>query len=165
MKLFYGTMKKMEKSEMKIILTIGKTLLMLASFLILMTNIAQASQFNVTITTIVASHGNKGVDRRIGGQIKELQASFRYSSYQLVNKTHQRLALNQTGNAPLPGGRVLSITPLGVAGNRAKLKLAVFKNGSSNFQTVIQLLNNGRIIVGGPQHGSGVIIFIISNSF
>ncbi len=155
----------MKKFKIKIVLTIGKALLLLASFFISMTDIVQASQFNVTITTILASHGNKGVDRRIGSQIKELQASFRYSSYQLVNKTHQRLAIGQTGNAPLPGGRVLSITPLGTAGNRAKLKLAVFKNGRPTFQTSIQLLNQGRIIVGGPQHGSGVIIFIISNSF
>jgi hypothetical protein len=155
----------MKKSEIKVILTIGKTLLLLTSFFISMTAIAQASQFNVTVTTILASNGNKGVDRRIGSQVQELQAAFRYSSYQLVNKTHQRLALNQTGNAPLPGGRALSITPLRVIGNRAKLKLAVFKNGRPTFQTVIQLLNQGRIIVGGPQHSGGVIIFIISNSF
>ena len=162
MKLFYGTMKK---SKIKVVLTIGKTLVLLASFLILMTAISQASQFDITVTTILASHGKNGVDSRIGSQIKELQAAFRYSSYRLVNKTHKRLALGQTGKAPLPGGRVLAITPLGVAGNRAKLKLAVFKNGRPTFQTVIQLLNKGRIIVGGPQHSGGVIIFIISNSF
>ena len=144
---------------------IAKTLLMASLFVMMTTDAAQASQFNITVTTILASHGKGGVDPRIGGQIKELQAAFRYASYRLINKTQQRLAVGQTGRAPLPGGRVLAITPQGVAGNRGQLKLAVFKNGQPTFQTEIRLINRGRIIVGGPQHRQGVIIFIISNSF
>jgi hypothetical protein len=128
-------------------------------------NLFASRPINISVQTILASQGAPAIDGRLSGQIGALRSVFKYSSYQLLSANQLQLGLGQTGNAPLPGGRVLSITPLGIAGNRAQLKLSILKGGQQTFQTVISLLNRGRIIVGGPQFKNGVLIFIISNSF
>ena len=75
------------------------------------------------------------------------------------------LAMKETGVVPLPGDRVLKVTPRRIAGNRVELKLVILKKKRQIFQTVIQLLNHGNIIVGGPKYKNGYLLFNISASF
>jgi len=75
------------------------------------------------------------------------------------------LTMGQTGQASLPGGRLLKITPVGITGNRVTLKLEIHKKRRQIFHTQIQLLNHGRITVGGPRYRGGYLLFNISSSF
>jgi hypothetical protein len=52
-----------------------------------------------------------------------------------------------------------------VTGNRVELQLVISRNKNQIFQTMIQLLNHGSIIVGGPKYEDGYLLFNISTSF
>ncbi len=120
---------------------------------------------NVVVKTVLASQGEEHSDPRLSTLIGELQSVFRYSSYQLLREDPIGLAMRETGVVPLPGDRVLKITPRRIAGNRVELKLVILKKKKQIFQTVIQLLNHGSIIVGGPKYKDGFLLFNISTSF
>ncbi|OQX24265.1 MAG: hypothetical protein BWK80_21720 [Desulfobacteraceae bacterium IS3] len=125
----------------------------------------QAGTINIVVKTVLASQNEKFADPRLSNLIRELESVFRYSSYQLLSQNAMNLNMNQTGAAPLPEDRVLKITPARITGNRVELQLVLFKSDRQIFQTVIQLLNNGMITVGGPEYKGGYLLFNISVSF
>jgi hypothetical protein len=120
---------------------------------------------DVVVKTVLASHGAKYFDPRLSSLIKELRSVFRYSSYRLLSQDRINVRMSETGVVSLPGNRILKITPTGVTGNRVELRLVILKKRRVIFETVIQLLNNSSIIVGGPKHKDGSLLFNISASF
>ena len=124
-----------------------------------------AGNINVAVQTVLASQGSEFIDPDLSDLAKELQSLFRYSSYRLLSKDLLSLNARDTGTVSLPGKRVLKITPTGVQGKRVELQLVILKKKKQIFETVIQLLNKGSIIVGGPKHKDGSLLFNISASF
>ena len=120
---------------------------------------------DIVVKTVLASQDSEYFDPRLSTLIEELQSVFRYSSYRLLSQDPVSLSMKETGVVPLPGNRLLKITPIRVAGNRVELQLVIFKKKKQIFQTVIQLLNHGSIIVGGPKYKNGYLLFNISASF
>ena len=124
------------------------------------------SRINIGVKTIHASQGARFVDPNLAPPlVKELQSMFRYSAYRMIGQNQMNLGMGQTGSAPLPGKRSLRVTPLGIKGNRAEMKLEISKQQRQIFQTTIQLRNRSSIIFGGPKHKGGVLLFKVSNSF
>jgi hypothetical protein len=97
--------------------------------------------------------------------VQDLRSVFRYSSYRIIGEIQMSLRVGQTGSAVLPGKRRLEITPLSITNDRAELRLQLQRDNRQVFQTVIQLLNQGNLIVGGPKHQNGVLLFNVSNHF
>jgi hypothetical protein len=126
---------------------------------------AWAKNIDVTVQTVLASQDEVFIDPGLSNMAKELQSLFRYSSYRLLGKDRLNLALDKTGSVVLPGQRVLKITPTGTKGDRVELKLVIHKKNRQVFETVIQLLNRGSIIVGGPKHKQGSLLFNISAAY
>lgn len=122
---------------------------------------AAKDNVEVVVKTIQASSESGYLDPRLSPLIEELQSVFRYSSYRLLSEDAMTLRKGQIGRVGLPGSRVLRITPKGLANGRIALKLQISKGGKQIFQTQVQLLNRGSIIVGGPQHGAGTLLFRI----
>ncbi|MGB5987272.1 MAG: hypothetical protein WBG37_18350 [Desulfobacterales bacterium] len=126
---------------------------------------AAGPKVKIDVKTVLASQSNKGVDGRLKAMTRELNSVFRYSSYQLLSQSRMVLNLNETGRAQLPGNRALTITPTRILGNRVELKMAIFRKKQQQFATVFQLLNHGSMIVGGPRHDKGHLLFNISGSY
>ncbi|OQY58602.1 MAG: hypothetical protein B6245_10960 [Desulfobacteraceae bacterium 4572_88] len=141
-------------------------ILSLSLILLLFSGPVRAKQkISIVVRTVLASQEGQFTDPELSGLIRELQSVFKYSSYRLLSQDRMNLGMEKMGTASLPGGRLLKITPTGIRGNRAELRLEIFKKNRQIFQTVIQLLNKGSITVGGPQHKGGYLLFNISNSF
>ncbi len=120
----------------------------------------------IGVKTILASNGKRFVDPSLSRPlIKELTSVFRYTSYRLISGSQMNLQVGQTGRARLAGKRTLRVTPIGIRGNRAQLRLEIYKKKRRMFQTNIQLRNHDSIIVGGPRHKNGVLLFKVSNRF
>ncbi len=119
----------------------------------------------IVVKTVLASQVPAFADPGLSDLIRELQSVFRYSSYRLLSQNRMNLGMNETGTASLPENRLMKITPFRITGNRAELRLEIFKENSQIFQTVVQLLNNGSITVGGPTYKEGYLLFNISVSF
>jgi hypothetical protein len=124
---------------------------------------AQA-QIRIEITTILASQGGGAkVDTDLAPFVKELESVFRYDSYQSLGTDRMSLELNQTGTAGLPGDRQLKVTPLNIQADRIEMSLEIFKKGNQIFNTRVRLRNRSSIVVGGPQHQGGYLLFRIYN--
>jgi len=120
---------------------------------------------HVVVETVLASQGSQYLDPSLSSLIEELQSLFRYSSYRLLGRDRMTLGMEKTGMVSLPGNRILKITPLRVTGGRGELQLVISRKKKQIFQTMIQLLNHGSIIVGGPKYKDGYLLFNISASF
>jgi hypothetical protein len=123
------------------------------------------SNIRVNVKTVLASQDEAYIDPALSAVVKELESLFRYSSYRLLSENRLNLALKKTGSVNLPGERVLMITPTGIQADRVEMKLVILRKNSQVFETVIQLLNRGSIIVGGPKHQNGSLLFSISASY
>jgi hypothetical protein len=124
------------------------------------------SRIQIGVKTILASNGKRFVDPSLSPPlIKELTSVFRYTSYRLISGSRMNLQVGQTGRARLAGKRTLQVTPMGIRGNRAQLRLEIYKHKRRIFQTEIRLRNHDSIIVGGPRHKNGVLLFKVSNRF
>lgn len=146
----------------------GLPLLAFALLLALLTVVPQswgASPIRLQVKTILASQDGDGIDPKLRGLTRDLQSVFRYSSYRLIGQNSLRLQLNTPGSVSLPGGRNMTITPEGLSGGRATLKLQIFSGRRQSFQTVIRLRNNSSLTVGGPRFQGGYLLFNIYTSF
>ena len=124
-----------------------------------------SGKVNVSVRTVLASQGAPFIDPELSGVVGELRSLFRYSSYRLLSKDRLSLNTRETGTVSLPGQRILRVTPTSLQGKRVELQLVILKKDQQIFETVVQLLNNGSIIVGGPKHQDGSLLFNISASF
>ena len=120
---------------------------------------------HVKVKTILASQDAGGIDPNLRNLTKDLQSVFRYSSYKLIGQNSLSLNLNRPGNVSLPGRRNMTITPEGISGGRATLKLEIYSGKRKSFQTVVRLRNKSSITVGGPKFKGGYLLFNIYNSF
>lgn len=123
------------------------------------------NRVEISVITILASQDSNFIDPSLSSTVRELRAIFRYSSYRLISRNRVRLNLKKTGQIPLPGGRLLRITPSHISGNRVELRLSILKNGKQIFRTTVQLRNRGSMTVGGPKHKGGILLLNISSSF
>jgi hypothetical protein len=150
-------------------MNIGKTWLPIFLLLLLAGPAADAvsaqGRLDIVTRTVLASNQGDYLDPGLGPLVEELRSVFRYSSYRLLGQNRLTLGLNETGTVPLPGKRVLRITPNGIAGNRAEMQLSILKNRRQIFNTVVQLRNGASVTVGGPKHKGGYLLFNIFASF
>lgn len=140
-------------------------LMLIALIWVLAAPAMAVSRANIVVKTVLASQGPRYIDPNLSALIKELQSVFRYSSYRLLSQDSMKLGMREKGKVLLPGNRVLKITPVQIKGDRIQLGLVIFKKKKQIFKTVIQLLNNSSIIVGGPKHKGGYLLFVIFSSF
>lgn len=142
------------------------SLLLLFLFISIPVSFAWAgSEINVAVKTVLASQESNFFDPRLSDLIEELQSVFRYTSYRLLSQDRLTIGMKKTGKVMLPGNRVLEITPMGIRGNRAELRLVIMRKKQQIFQTMIKLRNGGSITLGGPRHKKGYLLFNIANFF
>ncbi|MBF0099631.1 MAG: hypothetical protein HQK77_01855 [Desulfobacterales bacterium] len=120
---------------------------------------------HIMVKTVLASNESNYMDPRLADLTRDLEQVFRYSSYQLLAQHQMQINMGRTGSCSLPGGRKLNITSIEIVGDRVELRLEILKGSQQLFQTVIELLNNGTITVGGPMHENGYLLFNIFCSF
>jgi hypothetical protein len=110
---------------------------------------------------IYAANQPGGVDNRLGSLAGNLQKTFRYSSYQLLDTPKGSAALNQTWRTGLPDNRSLEITPTAIQDGQYSLTVRVL--GAAGQPAVnLRLRRGATVLVGGPPHQQGVLIIAIS---
>ena len=120
---------------------------------------------HINVKTILASQQAGGADPTLRSFSRSLQSVFKYSSYKLIGQNSLNLNLDQPGRVSLPGNREMTITPKGISGGRATLELVIYSRNRKSFQTVVKLLNQSSVTVGGPRFKDGYLLFNIYSSF
>jgi len=112
---------------------------------------------------IYAANQSGGVDSRLGNLAENLQKTFRYSMYQLLDAPKGSAALNQTWSATLPDSRLLEITPTAIKEGQYNLTVHVHGPGEKSLvNTVVRLRRGSTVLVGGSSYQQGVLIIAIS---
>jgi hypothetical protein len=148
--------------------TYGITLLCAVIVTILITQADQAwseTTIDLSVKTILASQKPGRDDPNLKSFKDGMKDVFGYSSYKLLSRDNLKLTQDNSGRISLPGNRSMKITSKGISGDRVTLQVEMFRDNKQIFQTVVRLLNDSEVTVGGPKHEDGNLLINIFASF
>lgn len=87
---------------------------------------------------------------------------FRYRDYRLLDRHLGEAQVGGTQRWAVPGDRQLEITP--EAASPVRLRVRLIRGGVAEVNTSIQAAPGHPAVIGGPRHGGGVLIIIVSPS-
>jgi cell division inhibitor SulA len=138
----------------------------LLTALLLPAPILAQAPIGLQVQVIYAANQPGGVDERLGPLVKELQKTFRYSMYQLLDTPKGTAALQQAWKTALPGDRTLEIVPTGAQGGQHTLTVRILgAGGQQQMNTQVRLKSGASpVVLGGLTYQQGVLILAISIS-
>ncbi len=124
------------------------------------------AQVNVRMRVILASNAGQDIDPSLRDVHQDLGSLFSFTSYRLVRDESLNLLLNQPARILGRTGKAfLEVTLMGQHKNVAELRLRVVREGTQILNTQVRLFSGRTVVVGGPRHGEGVVIYVISGNF
>jgi hypothetical protein len=96
---------------------------------------------------------------------RELGSLFNFTSYHLLRDETLDLTLNQPIAISIHPGRSMEVSLIGLRRNLAKLRIRVVREGRDILLTEVRLPPGRTVLIGGPRHGEGVIIYAVSARF
>ena len=117
---------------------------------------------SIWVRAIAASSAGQRIDPRLRDIRGQLGTLFRYTSYDVISEVKQRVSFRQAVHMNLRNGRRLTITPFAFEQGMIQMSLKIMEGNRATFNTNLRLANQGTLLIGGPRHGEGVLIFAIS---
>ena len=117
---------------------------------------------SIDLGVAVASNDGTQIDPQLSDLRTKLKAMFDYTSYRMVDRRKRTLAVGETGEFALPGGRSMRVTPAPSSGNKVRLAVQIMEGQRNLLTTTLGLSRGGMVLVGGPAYQKGVLILIIS---
>jgi hypothetical protein len=112
---------------------------------------------------IYAANEPGGVDPSLGAVAAELQRTFRYTMYRLLDAPRGSAELKQTWRVGLPGDRALEVVPTAIDRGQATLGVRILgPGGQPLMNTTVRLRSGATVLLGGPRHDQGVLIIALS---
>jgi len=116
----------------------------------------------IDVGSVYASNSGNEIDPSLVHIQGKLEYMFDYSSYRLLDRKRQRLSKGEKKEFELPDKRSMRIKVLSVEGKKVRLYVLIQEKGKKLLGTTLGLSRGGMVLVGGPVHESGVLIFLIS---
>jgi len=101
------------------------------------------------------------MDERLKQIVPRLSKLFRYSNYAPLEHHKVDVGFGASKRLPAPGDRWLEVTPMDLQGKSVRMQVRLLKGEKSVMTSNIVAAPGAPAIVGGPHHGTGVLIFII----
>ncbi|RMG11510.1 MAG: hypothetical protein D6729_17855 [Deltaproteobacteria bacterium] len=119
------------------------------------------TEVSIQVTVVHASHAGKRVDPALKDLQRQLE-DFGFTSYVLEDQRKLTLKLKAPGEVPLPGGRVLTVTPVAREPD-GRLKIRVAIGPKKILDTTVIVEPGGTFIIGGPKYEGGVLMIAVSH--
>ena len=123
------------------------------------------AQVQARIRIIEASSTGGAVDPVLKDVHDQMGSLFNFTSYRLLKDFKVSLAGNRPVELPVHPGRALEVTLIGEYKKLIELRIRVKREGAQILNTHVRLNSGRTILIGGPKHGAGTIIFAISSRF
>jgi hypothetical protein len=123
------------------------------------------AQVPVRMRVIQASNAGQNIDPSLNDVHKELGSLFSFTSYRLLKEENLRLSPNQPVTITAHPGRFMEVTLVGLQRDAAKLRIRVIRESKDILDTQIRLSPGRTVLIGGPRHGDGVVIYAVSARF
>ena len=101
------------------------------------------------------------MDVRLKQIVPRLRKLFRYSDYTPLDHHNVDVEFGTSKRLPAPGDRWLEVTPQDLQGKSVRMQVRLLKGEKSVMTSNIVAAAGAPAIVGGPQHGNGVLIIIL----
>ncbi len=113
-----------------------------------------------TVRSIHALRSGHGLDRRLNYLRTQLRRPpfTGLGSFRLLATTKLDLGRDVEAHAPLPGGRELKVTFLGLARGKKGLRLHMQLSMAPKLSTRFYLTNGGTMLVAGSRHKAGTLV-------
>lgn len=105
--------------------------------------------------------GGCGRAVRLAPWVPRLREVFGYSIYEPMSAFETTMPLGMMQRFALPGGRELQIQPLAVRPPMVRIAVKIFRGLIAEIATVMDVPPRRPALIGGPPHGSGVLIIAI----
>ncbi len=141
-----------------------KIVLPVAAFLIfsLLSFSTASAHVQVRLRVIQAANVGQNIDPSLKELHAELGSLFSFTSYRLLRDEHLALALNRPVSISAHPGRFMEVTLVAQRGDVAELRIRVVREGKDILNTQVRLFPGRTVLIGGPRHGEGVIIYAVS---
>ncbi|MDP2703597.1 MAG: hypothetical protein Q8P98_16160, partial [Candidatus Rokubacteria bacterium] len=101
------------------------------------------------------------MDERLKQIVPRLSKLFRYSDYTPLEHRNVDVEFGASKRLPAPGDRSLEVTPMDLQGKSVRMQVRLLKSEKSVMTSNIVAAPGAPAIIGGPRHGTGVLIIII----
>jgi len=133
--------------------------------LVLFSTSIALGQAQTRIRVIQASNIGHNIDPSLRDVYRELGSLFSFTSYRLLRDETLDLILNQPVTISAHPGRSMEVSLIGLRRDIAKLRIRVVREERDILNTEVRLLPGRTVLIGGPRHGEGVIIYAVSAHF
>ena len=123
------------------------------------------AQVQTRVRIIEASNVGILVDPALTDVHSQLGSLFNFTSYRLLKDIQLSLVGSRPVDIFVHPGRSVEITLVGEYKNLVELRIRVKRDGVPILNTHVRLSLGRTILIGGPKHGGGTIIFAISARF
>lgn len=94
---------------------------------------------------------------------KDLRDTLNFTSFTLIGEENLRLKTGEKGVLHLTQGHSLTIIPRSIGGNNSCIEVAITKGNRQLLHTLIESVDEGATIIGGPQsEGEAILLRIIT---
>ncbi len=121
-----------------------------------------SAHVQVRLRVIQATNVGQEIDPALKELHAELGSLFSFTSYRLLRNENLALALNRPVRISAHTERFMEVTLVAQRGDIAELKIRVVREGKDILNTQVRLAPGRTVLIGGPRHGEGVIIYAVS---
>ncbi len=136
-----------------------------ALILFLLSSSVTFAQVQARIRIIEASNEGTSVDPILRDVHSQLGSLFSFTSYRLLKDINLGLVGNRPVEVIVHPGRSVEVTLIGEYKNLIELRIRVKREGVLVLNTHVRLFSGRTILIGGPRHAQGTIIFAVSARF
>lgn len=123
-----------------------------------------ASRVALQVLVVHATDSVTGVDP----QIASLASSFRYfkyKGYKLLSTQQAAVAVDDTANFSIAGGRRVRVTLISVDDAHARLHVEINNADDKLFDTTVSINRGGTFIISGPRYEDGILMLPVRATY
>ncbi len=124
-----------------------------------------SAQVQVRLRVVQATNVGQNIDPSLRELHAELGSLFSFTSYRLLRDENLALTLNRPVSISAHPGRFMEVTLVAQRRDVAELRIRVVRDGRDILNTQVRLFPGRTVLIGGPRHGEGVIIYAVSARF
>lgn len=145
----------------------NKKTLILAALTLLCFSIPSlaVAQVQARVRIIEASNASSTNDPALRDVRDQLGSLFNFSGYRLLKDVNLNLLGNRPTEVQVHPGRTMEVTLVGEYRKMAELRIRLIRDRATILNTQVRLAPGRTILIGGPRHGAGVLIFALSARF
>ncbi len=159
-------MSRLHNARKRLRRVLGPLLLLLLASILLLPAVAAAQTIvRFSAQVLVAADepgGGESIPADLAYLVPRLRGALRYKDYTLVSRYRGQAPVGGSQRFSVPGDRQLEITP--ESASPVRLRVRLVRGSLVEVTTSIQAAPGAPAVIGGPRHGSGVLIIVVSPS-